>query len=37
MHNRAKCLFMCLKNCYRPADLKTDEAGGVFLCAALSS
>lgn len=36
MHTSAKCLYIYFKNCYRPADLKTDEAGGVFQCTALS-
>lgn len=36
MQSSAKCLFVYFKNCYRPADLKTDEAGGVSQCTALS-
>lgn len=36
MQSSAKCLFLYFKNCYRPADLKTDEAGGVSQCTALS-
>lgn len=36
MQNSAECLFMYFKNCYRPVDLKTDGAGGVFQCTPLS-
>lgn len=36
MHDSAKCFFMYFKNCYRPADLETDRAGGAFQCTALS-